>query len=102
MIKLKQFGSKRRWLNPKSSDDTGMVSWSVSADHYSLDATFDVWDCSRKISLDFGVYGDDITKDATYRAKKLDILIGELQAMKDAMASAYEYRFKMEQDKDDE
>ena len=85
----KQYGSTRRWLNPKKSDDTGMLSWEVSASSWGIDASFDIWDCSRKISLSFDVYRGSADTQGIARAAKIDILIEELQNMKAAMGRAY-------------
>ena len=86
--KEKKFGTRRRWLNPKGHSDTGMISWEVIADSAHVDAGFSMWDCSRKISLDFSIWEP---KDAEQRAEKLDFLIEELTAMREAMADAYKY-----------
>ena len=80
----KKFGSSRKWLNPEHSDDTGMIQWEVEADDWSIHANFDIWDCSRKISLSFDTYAERKNpskghKEAVQRAKKIDILIEELQ-----------------------
>ena len=91
----KTFGKTRRWLNPKAHSDTGMISWDVSASGYSVEAEFSMWDCSRKINLDFNVYNE---KDARDRAAKLDILIEELTKMREAMADAYAH-YTVEKDK---
>jgi hypothetical protein len=85
----------RKWLNPHRHDDTGMFSWFVEyesdlEEHYPtdwVDASLDVWDCSRKASLNFGFSNE---KQAKQRAEKIDMLITALQDMKKAMAEAYQ------------
>lgn len=79
--------SKRLWLNPKNSEDTGAVHWNVCADSYYLSGDFSIWDCSRKITLNFGIYNE---KDAIDRAKKINMLIESLEAFRDALGKAYE------------
>jgi len=87
--------SARKWLNPKKSDDSGAIQWYVSLDSYdaSVNASFDVWDCSRKISIDLSYWNKAQAKE---RAMKIDIMIQELQAMREALADAYTPFFKHE------
>jgi hypothetical protein len=98
----KYFGRSRKWLNPERSSDTGMVSWEVSVwngDRY-IDGTFHVWDCSRKISLDFNCSVDKPDK-CKQRADKFDILIKELQDMREAMGKALDYANQNTEDQDE-
>jgi len=67
------------WLNPLSSNDTGAVQASGSYDEYWIDLSVDIWDCSRKISLDFSILGPKSYKE---RLKKLDNLIQILEECK--------------------
>lgn len=84
----------RQWLNPERHDDTGMFAWFVEYerdenDSYPSDwveAALDIWDCSRKVSLNFGFSNE---KQAKQRAEKIDMLITALQDMKKVMAEAY-------------
>lgn len=86
--KEKTFLAKRKWLNPIDHADTGMFSMDVSAESYGVSGTFTLWDCGRKVSLDFWVSDE---KDAKARANKLDMLISGLQEMKEAMGKAYNF-----------
>ena len=77
--------SKRFWLNPKDHSDTGMVSWKVDGDKYGCEGTFTIWDCSRKVSLNFWCESE---KEAIQRVDKIDKLIEALQEFKQAMEEA--------------
>ena len=52
--------NRRKWLNSINSNHTGSISYSVetniSEHDTGIDTTFIIRDCSRSISLDFGVY----------------------------------------------
>ena len=86
MTKAKVLLSKRAYLNPKDHSDNGLIQSKVSVDDYNIDGSVSIWDCSRKITLDFDVHNH---KDAAIRAKKLDIIIDHLQEVKKAMGEAY-------------
>lgn len=86
-MKEKTFLNKRKWLNPIDHSDTGMYSIDVSADDYGANGTFTLWDCGRKVSLDFCC----TEKDAKIRADKINMLIGGLQEMKVALGKAYNF-----------
>ena len=45
---------KRKWLNPKRSNNSGAVQWGAELDYGYLNMDMGIWDCSRKIVLDFG------------------------------------------------
>jgi len=85
--------SDRQWLNPEQHNDTGMFAWGVEYEpsdgnckYDYVEAHFDVWDCSRKTSLNFGFSNE---KQARQRAEKLDMLIKALHQMREHMATAY-------------
>ena len=84
-MKVKEVGS-RSWLNPNKNSDTGAVQWYVEYNDYGPQCQFSIWDCSRKISLDFSFYNE---KGANQRAKKIDILVKHLLLMKKEMGDAY-------------
>lgn len=89
MSKEKHYLRKRAWLNPTKSEDTGAVSCYVSSyegDPY-VDGDLSIWDCGRKVSLNFSIYSE---KDAKDRAKKINTLISTLQEMKSALGKAYD------------
>jgi len=86
-MKEKKFLSIRKWLNPKDSADSGMVTAHVTASYGIVDSSLTIWDCARKITLDFGFYDE---KAAVQRAQKLDLLIDTLQQMKAQMGVAFE------------
>lgn len=100
-MKMAHKHSTRKWLNPKSSGDSGMVTWYVEGDldsAYFIDATFSIWDCSRKINLNFSFSS---AKAAKERADKIDFLITELQDMKDHLAIAYRENVMANGERDD-
>jgi hypothetical protein len=78
--------AKRVWLNPLSSDDTGAIQAKGKYDEYWIDLSVDVWDCSRKITLDFSVLGPKSYKE---RIKKLDNLITLLEECKNFIEEVY-------------
>lgn len=65
----------RHWLNPSNHWDTGSISSDVGIDRYdgdfSLEASLNIRDCSRKISLAFGAVD---RKTIAQRRNKLDII----------------------------
>lgn len=89
----------RKFLNPVTHWDTGILEWNVTQEDSWIDGKFTVWDCSRKISLDFS-FGD--SKEADQRAKKLDILITELQQFREALADALQASYLTPVEDDDE
>jgi len=86
-MKEKKFLSIRKWLNPKDSADSGMVQAFVASSYGCVDSSLTIWDCSRKITLDFSFYDE---KSAAQRAQKLDLLIDAMQQMKAKMGVAFE------------
>lgn len=83
------FKAGRVWINPIDAGDTGAVHWGVGVYNHSPNAiacNLQIWDCGRKVSLDFDSWGEN---GAKARAKKLDLLIAELQKMKKALGEAY-------------
>ncbi len=78
--------SKRRWLNER--EGTAFIAWKIetvtfkdkkNARHNNVDACFNLADCSRRVSIDFSVYGKHGHKS---RMKKLDRLVEELLVFK--------------------
>ena len=76
---------KRKFLNPVGHADSGILEWVVDQYDEGVDAHFSIWDCSRKIVLDFSFYN---IRGANQRAKKLDLLLEEMSALKEALADA--------------
>lgn len=92
MSNEKQKGN-RVWLNPLSSDDDGAMQWKVSGhgDRW-ISAEISIWDCGRKISLDFDFSTNpnpSYEASAEQRAKKIDLLISELQKFRTELGEAY-------------
>lgn len=88
MCKLVYYIDKRLWLNPTKHSDTGAIQYHVSkyeGDSW-VDASFTIWDCSRKTTLSFDFNGEQAAKQ---RAEKVDALIDALQQFKQAMGEAY-------------
>lgn len=86
--KKKYVKRNRLWLNPISSYDTGALEWEVGGSYGSIHGDFAIWDCSKKIVLNFAA--DDLA-EARKRAKKVDTLITELQKFKQALGEAWEF-----------
>lgn len=90
----KEFKKNNRiWLNPLDSHDTGALQWHVYADAYGMGGIISIWDCGRKISLNFDSFDEKKTKQ---RAKKIDQMIEELQKFKYAMGEAYKFKHSQE------
>lgn len=91
--KTKTYTSKRQWLNPIDSCNSGAIQYKVTSYTPCEDVTFDIcstlsiWDCSRKITLDFGIWEE---KDAKKVAQKIQILQDALQDMKESIGKAYQ------------
>ncbi len=81
----------RKWLNPRNSDDTGAMSWSVEGDSYNVNANLTIRDCSRQVSLDLSCSSKTSKWDTSYaeRADKLELMIAELTKFKYALHSEY-------------
>ena len=79
---MKKMGN-RIWLNPKSSCDTGALSWHVSVEDDFGNAGLSIRDCSRQVALDFtwGPFGATLKQ----RLKKLRTIINELEKMYSAL-----------------
>lgn len=102
--------NKVRKTSKKFLSDTpyeyGSVCWEVVVDpddSYDLVcADLRIADCSEKVSLSFG---SRKKKHIAYRVKKLDVLIAELQAMREFLSSekvaeAVEKKVKTKKDKE--
>jgi hypothetical protein len=78
--------SKRSWLNPKDSSDTGAIQSYGCIEGEEGKQFFDgglsIWDCGRKISLDLSA---DCVRKADQRIRKLDIIIEHCEQMKFAL-----------------
>jgi hypothetical protein len=95
MAKFKEVKKgKRLWLNSLSSCDIGAMQWSVSGHSKDVSADVTFWDCDRKISLDFCTYTNygRLTNVGGHkrRLKKIDLIISNLQEMREAMVEASE------------
>lgn len=78
--------NSRQFLNPLKDDDTGLLQSHVIVHRWSIDAEFSIWDCNRKISLNFDCYShEDILK----RAEKVDKLIEHLQQFRKGLGKAF-------------
>ena len=92
-MKFKIYTKNRKWLNPVDSSSSGAIQYKVSADApwkegvIDICASLDIWDCSKKISLDFGIFEE---KDAAKVAKKIKMLQDALEDIKVALGKAYE------------
>jgi hypothetical protein len=83
---------KRVWLNPPSMGDSGAYSHKIEVEkykeHINIEATISLWDCSRKIVLDFSVWNKG---DKKQRLKKIDVLIQHLSEFRDQLDEACNY-----------
>jgi hypothetical protein len=80
---------KRKWLNPAISSDSGAISYIVEDDYNAeVYASLSLWDCGRKVTLDFSFNATD-PKQSQERAKKINLLIESLIEMRDAMGEAF-------------
>ena len=79
------YRTSRKFLNPAKSYDTGILEWKVEQYGAGIDASFSVWDCTKKIVLDFSFTE---SKEANARAKKIQILIDELISFRESIADA--------------
>jgi len=92
-MKFKVYTKARKWLNPMDSHNSGAIQYKVSADKpwkegmLDISAKISIWDCSKKIALDFSVCEE---KDAVKVAKKIQILQDTLQDIKVSLGKAYE------------
>lgn len=87
--KFKEFKKYSRvWLNPPNHYDTGALHWNVSACGSYVDADLTIWDCGRKVTLNFS-FGND--KDAKLRANKIDLVIKELAKFKEALGEGLSF-----------
>lgn len=78
--------SKRQFLNPKNSSDSGIIQTMVSVDSYGVESSVSIWDCSRKIVLDLSCYSRESSEE---RAEKIQLLIIHLQDVQKAMGEAF-------------
>lgn len=108
--KQKTFTRGREWLNPLGHDDTGAISWEVTAQLDEVLATVQVRDCSKQIELNFGVfdYGfsrKPVVKQLEQRKKKLQKIIRAFELVLENLDDAYEFhveekrKYKERQDK---
>ena len=93
----KKFLKRRKWLNPISSPDTGSIKNEIALEwyipecgvgkgkpHFSLNADMTIYDCSRSICLDFGLYSNN-KRDINARMKKIKMLLSEVQLFHDKL-----------------
>lgn len=94
------FLTTREWLNPIGHPDTGAIEVKVSGNNQSswVDASVDVWDCGRKISLDFNFNNE---KTAQQRAEKIDLMIKVLTDTKTALGKAFDNMVKIRENDDE-
>lgn len=96
----------RYWLNPKDSEDTGHIKTFVHATvssridakgkktvDFDIDADIHLADCSRKITLNLGVYeyGKPSKRKIEERLKKIDLLINTLTKFREEFVEATEF-----------
>lgn len=82
MMRTKHGWYRRGFLNPGSSDETGWYLFNIARtkgykDRRTLEVTFTLADCSRSISLDFGLWSGESTKTRRAKVKKFRNVINE-------------------------
>lgn len=94
-MKDKTFLNKREWLNSKTDCDTGAVHTTVSADEYSLNADMTLWDCSKKITLNFSIWDKSGIKQ---RKAKIAKLINHLKQLETAIDKGSVHFLKLKEE----
>jgi len=86
--------SKRKWLNPKSSPDTGAVSYTLTVEKgdnwFVGNSDLSIWDCSRKIVLDISFYNK---REWKQRIKKLNTLIESMEELREYVIATGEVEY---------
>lgn len=85
--------NSRDWLNPIDSHHTGLIQHSVESSVYKddellsdcVDAYFSVWDCSRKVTLDFSYASYDGYQESL---QKVNVLMKHLIEFKNSLMTA--------------
>lgn len=89
----KYYKTSRKFINQPDEPDLGAVHWEVRAEkescgYNSFGASLHVWDCNKKVRLEFGAYN---LAEAKRRAAKIDRLINQLQEFKKSLGEAFDY-----------
>jgi len=88
MNKQKIHVNKREWLNPINISNSGAISYAVSSwsDDQYIDGEMSIWDCNRKVNLDFSFGTKQGAKNV---ASKINKMIDALEEIKAALGEAY-------------
>ncbi len=91
-MKDKTIYSKRAWLNPISEGDTGAIQAHVTMSAFRnskmwIDSYVSIWDCGKKITLDFS---SDAKRQTKARLKKINIMLEVLEGVKEGLTEASE------------
>jgi hypothetical protein len=86
----------RKFLNKTSG--TAMIEIRADISAYSIDGTICISDCYRKSELDMHIYDKKSLKE---KRDKLDLLIKELNLLKDFIDNNAEYYFKLKENNKD-
>lgn len=85
MAKIKHYS--RKFLNKAE----GLAAIECSVQHLlftsGVDASINISDCSRQVSIDFSVYN---VKDLDSRLAKLDLIITEISKVRDVISNNYD------------
>lgn len=76
---------KRDFLNPLGHEDSGIMESTVSYDEFFITSSVSIWDCGKKIALEFSIYN---IQDAKERAQKIHTMIQHLRAVQTALGEA--------------
>lgn len=85
--------SKRDWLNPEDSSDTGAIHHRCGVEEYDepcsyIDAALQVRDCSRSVDLEFSCYDE---KSYNERLIKIDKIIEHCKGLRSALVKSKKF-----------
>lgn len=83
----KPFWVSREWLNPLGHEDIGAIDMRMEFMGRSCGVYVNIWDCERKITLDFSFSDDKSYKE---RQTKLELMMKELSMLGTKMKQAKE------------
>ena len=114
--------ANKTFLTP-AVDENSSVIWSVEVNHYpsskncsilsgvilddevedkastNVNSGLTIFDCSRRVCLDFGVYGDkDADAQVAQKLSKIDLLISQLEEYRQNLATSYAMKLSMDEE----
>ena len=77
-------------LDDEASEDTS---------HTNVSSSLTIFDCSRRVNLEFDIYGDkDVSKQVDQKLSKLDLLITQLEEYRQNLATSYAMKLSMDEE----